>query len=175
MIAGQVIPDSGNIEIGETIKIGYFAQEEQEMDPSQRVIDYVKDIAEYITTREGKISASALKISSFIGASYSGTGDLFASVIAGRKARGDRTEDSVRLAGEMIEKAVRESAALGISGKEGAEYEKYLWMLCKKTKESGESEGVSTVCQIHIAEICKRQSDATALLLHFQSPVTLCF
>lgn len=60
MIAGQVIPDSGNIEIGETIKIGYFAQEEQEMDPSQRVIDYVKDIAEYITTREGKISASAL-------------------------------------------------------------------------------------------------------------------
>ena len=80
-------------------------------------------------------------ISSFIGASYSGTGDLFASVIAGGKARGDRTEDSVRLAGEMIEKAVRESAALGISGKEGAEYEKYLWMLCKKTKESGEKKG----------------------------------
>ena len=60
MIAGQVLPDSGSIEIGETIKIGYFAQEEQEMDNSQRVIDYVKDIAEYITTREGKISASAL-------------------------------------------------------------------------------------------------------------------
>ena len=80
-------------------------------------------------------------ISSFIGASYSGTGDLFASVIAGGKARGDRTEDSVRLAGEMIEKAVRESAALGISGKEGAEYEKYLWMLCKKTKESGRKKG----------------------------------
>ena len=55
-------------------------------------------------------------ISSFIGASYSGTGDLFASVIAGGKARGDRTEDSVRLAGEMIEKAVRESAALGNFG-----------------------------------------------------------
>ena len=36
MIAGQVIPDSGNIEIGETIKIGYFAQEEQEMDPSTK-------------------------------------------------------------------------------------------------------------------------------------------
>ena len=41
----------------------------------------------------------------------------------------------------MIEKAVRESAALEISGKEGAEYEKYLWMLCKKTKESGEKKG----------------------------------
>ena len=46
--------------IGETIKIGYFAQEEQHMDDSHRVIDYVKDIAEYITTTDGKISASAL-------------------------------------------------------------------------------------------------------------------
>ena len=60
MIAGVVEPDAGHIEIGETIKIGYFAQEEQHMDDSQRVIDYVKDIAEYITTTDGKISASAL-------------------------------------------------------------------------------------------------------------------
>ena len=60
MIMGILQPDEGNITIGDTVKIGYFAQEEQEMDPSQRVIDYVKDIAEYITTREGKISASAL-------------------------------------------------------------------------------------------------------------------
>lgn len=60
MIAGQVLPDSGEIEIGETVKIGYFAQEEQHMDDSQRVIDYVKEIAEYITTKEGKISASSL-------------------------------------------------------------------------------------------------------------------
>ena len=60
MIAGLVEPDTGHIEIGETIKIGYFAQEEQHMDDSQRVIDYVKDIAEYITTTDGKISASAL-------------------------------------------------------------------------------------------------------------------
>ena len=60
MIAGQAEPDSGKIEIGETIKIGYFAQEEQHMDDSRRVIDYVKDIAEYITTTDGKISASSL-------------------------------------------------------------------------------------------------------------------
>ena len=60
MIAGLVEPDSGCIEIGDTVKIGYFAQEEQDMDDSQRVIDYVKDIAEYITTRDGKISASQL-------------------------------------------------------------------------------------------------------------------
>ena len=60
MIAGEIEPDQGSIEVGETIRIGYFAQEEQEMDDRQRVIDYVKDIAEYINTREGRISASAM-------------------------------------------------------------------------------------------------------------------
>lgn len=60
MMAGLVEPDEGSVEMGETIKISYFAQEEQEMDDNQRVIDYVKDIAEYITTREGKVSASQM-------------------------------------------------------------------------------------------------------------------
>lgn len=60
MIAGLVQPDSGEIEIGETIKIGYFAQEEHHMNDAQRVIDYVKDIAEYITTKDGRISATQL-------------------------------------------------------------------------------------------------------------------
>ena len=60
MMAGLVEPDEGSVEMGETIKIGYFTQEEQEMDDNQRVIDYVKDIAEYITTREGKVSASQM-------------------------------------------------------------------------------------------------------------------
>ena len=60
MIAGLVEPDSGKIEVGETVRIGYFGQEEQHMDDAQRVIDYVKDIAEYITTTDGEISASSL-------------------------------------------------------------------------------------------------------------------
>ena len=60
MIAGEILPDTGNVEIGDTVKIGYFAQEEQEMNDKERVIDYVKDIAEYINTREGRISASAM-------------------------------------------------------------------------------------------------------------------
>lgn len=60
MIAGEASPDSGSIELGETVKIGYFAQEEQEMDDGKRVIDYVKDIAEYIQTSEGRVSASAM-------------------------------------------------------------------------------------------------------------------
>ena len=58
MLAGIISPDAGQIEVGETIRIGYFAQEEQHMDDSQRVIDYVKDIAEYVTTKDGQISAS---------------------------------------------------------------------------------------------------------------------
>ena len=60
IIAGLLGADSGTVEKGETVKIGYFAQEEQEMDPSQRVIDYVKDIGEYFKTGEGRISASQM-------------------------------------------------------------------------------------------------------------------
>ena len=60
MLVGQVAPDSGVIEIGETIRMGYFAQDEKEMDDRQRVIDYVKDIGEYIITRDGRISASQM-------------------------------------------------------------------------------------------------------------------
>ena len=60
MIAGLIAPDLGYIEMGDTIKIGYFAQEETDMNPNQRVIDYIKDIAEYIPTRDGRISASQL-------------------------------------------------------------------------------------------------------------------
>ena len=91
-----------------------------------------KKVANLTVTRE-RMTAS---ISSFIGTSYSGTGDLFASVVAGGKARGDCTEESVRLAGEMIERAIRDAVSLGISRKEGAEYEKYLWMLCEKNRSS---------------------------------------
>lgn len=60
MITGEVLPDAGTIEIGDTIRIGYLAQEEPDMDTNQRVIDYVKDIAEYVQTRDGRISASQM-------------------------------------------------------------------------------------------------------------------
>lgn len=52
--------DSGTIEIGPTVKIGYFAQECETMNPEERVIDYIRDIAEYIETPDGRISASQL-------------------------------------------------------------------------------------------------------------------
>ena len=73
IIAGIIPQDSGQVIIGQTVKMGYYAQEiaseknedENEidlsyMDPNQRVIDYVKDTAEYIQTVDGVISASVL-------------------------------------------------------------------------------------------------------------------
>ena len=77
MIAGLIKPDSGQIVVGQTVKIGYYAQETASekpkdsgmseaaadafyMDPQQHVIDYVKDTAEYIRTADGVLSASAM-------------------------------------------------------------------------------------------------------------------
>lgn len=56
----RIKPDAGTIEIGETIRIGYFMQETEGFDRKQRVIDYIRDTAEYITVPEGKISASKM-------------------------------------------------------------------------------------------------------------------
>lgn len=60
IITGVIQPDEGEVEIGDTIKIGYFAQEVTDMDGKQRVIDYIKDVAEYVPTKEGRITASQM-------------------------------------------------------------------------------------------------------------------
>lgn len=76
MIAGLIPQDQGQIIVGQTVKMGYYAQEIASekpkdgsretdidaayMDPNQRVIDYVKDTAEYIRTADGMVSASAM-------------------------------------------------------------------------------------------------------------------
>ena len=60
IINGIIKPDVGTIEIGQTIKIGYFSQENEYMDESERVIDYVKEAGEYIATSDGKITASQM-------------------------------------------------------------------------------------------------------------------
>ncbi len=63
IMQGILEPDSGSVVIGPTVKIGYFAQEIQlgkDMDPNQRVIDYIRDVAEYVETDEGKITAAKL-------------------------------------------------------------------------------------------------------------------
>ena len=60
LITGRVQPDEGEIVIGDTIQISYFAQEAEDMDANQRVIDYIKDVAEYVPTKDGRITASQM-------------------------------------------------------------------------------------------------------------------
>ncbi len=60
ILTGMLEPDSGTIETGTTIKLGYFSQENEYMDESLKVIDYIKDTAEYIKTTEGTITASQM-------------------------------------------------------------------------------------------------------------------
>ena len=64
MITGNVKPDSGSVVIGQTIKIGYYSQmtydAQVKMDDNQKVIDYIKDAAEFIMTNDGPISASRM-------------------------------------------------------------------------------------------------------------------
>lgn len=60
MIGGVLELDSGTIEIGQTIKIGYFSQENEYMDERLKAIEYVREGAEYIETRDGRITASQM-------------------------------------------------------------------------------------------------------------------
>ncbi|MBP6213773.1 MAG: ABC-F family ATP-binding cassette domain-containing protein [Pyrinomonadaceae bacterium] len=53
MITGRVAPDEGEIDIGQTVHVGYYDQESRELNDDQRVIDYIRDVAEYVTTNEG--------------------------------------------------------------------------------------------------------------------------
>lgn len=60
IITGSTEPDFGSIEMGSTVSVGYFSQENEYMDESQLAIEYIRDVAEYINTPDGKLSASAL-------------------------------------------------------------------------------------------------------------------
>lgn len=60
MIAGMQQPDSGRIDVGDTVRFGVFAQEYPPVDPDLRVIDYMRSIAEYVQTPDGKLSASQM-------------------------------------------------------------------------------------------------------------------
>jgi len=60
IIAGWLDPDAGTVTIGQTVKMGYFSQESEDMDGSVKVIDYIRDVAEYVKTKDGSISASQM-------------------------------------------------------------------------------------------------------------------
>ena len=77
------------------------------------------------------VDQSGRRLSAFpyIGGSFSGTGDLFASIIAGGIARGDDIFRTMDLAGEFVERAMKDSAAEGVERNQGTNFEKYLGML----------------------------------------------
>jgi ABC transport system ATP-binding/permease protein len=61
ILSGKIEPDNGEIEIGETVKIGLYSQESSDMDENLRVIEYIKEAAEFLTTADGdKITASQM-------------------------------------------------------------------------------------------------------------------
>lgn len=60
IICGDTVPDSGIIEYGETIKIGFFRQENEILDESSTVLEHVRNIGEYLSTADGKISAGKM-------------------------------------------------------------------------------------------------------------------
>ena len=66
IIAGRMAADSGTVEVGQTVKIGYFSQESREMDESLRVIDYIKEEANFITTVDGVSISAAQMLERFL-------------------------------------------------------------------------------------------------------------
>ncbi len=60
IIAGKIQPDSGRVNVGSTVRLGYFSQETFDVEDSLRVIDYIKGIAEIVETKDGKITASQM-------------------------------------------------------------------------------------------------------------------
>ena len=60
LIAGELAPDSGTVDIGATVKIGHFSQEGRELDLNQRVYDFIHDIADEVRTDEGTFTANQM-------------------------------------------------------------------------------------------------------------------
>jgi ATP-binding cassette subfamily F protein uup len=79
MITRRVTPDKGEIEIGQTVQIGYYDQESRALAEEQRVIDYIKEIAEYVTTVDGNQITASQMLEKFLfppAAQYSFIGNL---------------------------------------------------------------------------------------------------
>ena len=60
MLAGELQPDEGSVVLGDTVRVGFFTQEFPKVDPKLRLIDFMRDIAEYVETPDGRLSASQM-------------------------------------------------------------------------------------------------------------------
>ncbi|WP_369899894.1 ABC-F family ATP-binding cassette domain-containing protein [Bacillus manliponensis] len=66
MLAQKITPDSGEIEVGQTVKIAYYTQENEEMNLNQRMIEYIKEVAEVIHTTDGKVIGASQMLERFL-------------------------------------------------------------------------------------------------------------
>lgn len=79
MIAGRATPDGGSIEKGETVHVGYYDQESRALDESKRVLEYIREMAEYVTTADGQMITASQMLDKFLfppAAQYSFIGNL---------------------------------------------------------------------------------------------------
>ncbi|MED4533236.1 ABC-F family ATP-binding cassette domain-containing protein [Metabacillus fastidiosus] len=66
MIAGRIQPDTGSIEVGPTVKIGFYTQEHEDMDEDLRVVEYIKEVAEIVHTADGDVITAEQMLERFL-------------------------------------------------------------------------------------------------------------
>ncbi|MGC4376971.1 ABC-F family ATP-binding cassette domain-containing protein [Fictibacillus sp. Mic-4] len=66
VLAGKILPDSGHVEVGETVKLGFYTQNNEEMDESMRVIEYIREAAEVIRTKDGQTITASQMLERFL-------------------------------------------------------------------------------------------------------------
>jgi ABC transport system ATP-binding/permease protein len=66
IITNRVQPDSGNLEVGQTVAIGYYDQESRVLNDELRVIDYIKEVAEYVQTADGSLITASQMLDRFL-------------------------------------------------------------------------------------------------------------
>ncbi|RKQ31357.1 ABC-F family ATP-binding cassette domain-containing protein [Oceanobacillus halophilus] len=66
IMAERLMPDKGELDIGETVKVGYYTQGDEELDDSLRIIDYIKEVAEVIHTKDGQVITAEQMLERFL-------------------------------------------------------------------------------------------------------------
>ena len=66
LITGQLLPDEGTVELGATVKLGWFSQEHEDMDQSLRVIEYIREGAEQVKTADGSTISAGQMLERFL-------------------------------------------------------------------------------------------------------------
>lgn len=66
ILAGKLVPDRGSVQIGQTVRIGYFSQHSEFPDSEQRVLEYIRDVSDHIETNDGTRITAAQMLERFL-------------------------------------------------------------------------------------------------------------